>query len=261
MRLTRVYVAGSLASSALVQLPESAALHLTRVLRLEQGARLRVFNGAGGEYDATIETVRRGTVSVRIGAHHAIDRESPLRVTLLQGIARGERMDYILQKATELGVTRIVPVTTTRSTVRLTAETALRKREHWQGVVVSAVEQCGRCRVPEVTAPMTLDVAVQSAAEELKLLLDPDDEAASLPELLGASAGARPASVTLLAGPEGGFDPQEVRAARLAGFRSCRLGPRILRTETAALAALAVLQFASGDLAQAIQPDRAAVPG
>jgi 16S rRNA (uracil1498-N3)-methyltransferase len=249
MRLTRVHVGAPLAGGAVLQLPEDAARHLVRVLRLEAGAPLRAFNGEGGEFDAVIEAVRRDVVTVRIGAHHAVSRESPLRVTLLQGIARGEKMDYILQKATELGVTRVVPVTTVRSTVRLTEQTAARKREHWQAVVTSAAEQCGRDRVPEVAAPMTLAAAAAAVAAELKLLLDPGDSASPLPQLLAGTTRQGERTIALLAGPEGGFDPQEVRTAALAGFQGCRLGPRILRTETAALAALAVLQFAAGDLA------------
>jgi len=249
MRLTRVHVAAPLASGELLTLPEDAARHLVRVLRLEAGAPLRAFNGEGGEFDAVIEAVRRGEVTVRIGAHHAVGRESPLRVTLLQGIARGEKMDYILQKATELGVARIVPITTLRSTVRLTEQTSDRKREHWQAVVTSAAEQCGRDRVPEVGAPVPLPTASAAVAAELKLLLDPGESASSLPQLLAETSQEGERTIALLAGPEGGFDPQEVQTATLAGFRSCRLGPRILRTETAALAALAVLQFAAGDLA------------
>src|SRR5690606_13806895 len=223
-----------------------------RVLRLAEGAALRAFDGNGGEYDAVIESVRRTTVTVRIGAHHAIERESPLTITLLQGIARGEKMDLILQKATELGVSRIIPVTSLRSNVRLTAETAQAKREHWEGVVASACGQCGRNRVPEVAEPRAAAEAVQSVGPGLKLVLVADAEARDLRSLL-AGAGARGAMppVALLIGPEGGLAPDELRVARLAGFTPCCLGPRILRTETAALVALAALQFAVGGLADA----------
>jgi 16S rRNA (uracil1498-N3)-methyltransferase len=248
MRLTRVFVAAPLAGGAVLQLPERAAQHIVRVLRLTSGAALRVFNGQGGEFDATIEQVRRDQVAVRIGAHHAAACESPLQITLLQGIARGEKMDLILQKATELGITRIVPVQMTRSTVRLDADSSIRKQEHWQAVVISACEQCGRNLVPEVAAPVPLAGALAVIEAELKLLLAPDETSASLPALLTTGSAATPVhSACLLVGPEGGFDPGEVRLAQLAGFHSCRLGPRVLRTETAALAALAALQTLAGD--------------
>ena len=249
MRLTRVYVPPPLASGATVELPAGAGQHLVRVLRLGAGEPLRVVDGTGGEFAAGIDSVRRNSVNVRIGAHHAIERESPLDITLLQGIARGEKMDLILQKATELGVTRIVPVMSQRSNVRLTAQTAQAKREHWEGVVTSACGQCGRNRVPKVTPPADLSTALQHAAPGHKLVLVADGEEQDLRAVLaGRNAQQALSPVTLLIGPEGGLDPDEMRVARLAGFVSCRLGPRVLRTETAALVALSVLQFAAGDL-------------
>lgn len=245
MRVTRVHVPAALATGMLLELPTQQGRHLARVLRLPAGAPVTLFNGDGGEFDATIETIRRDMVSVRVGAHQAVERESPLHITLLQGIARGEKMDFILQKATELGVTRIVPLTMVRSSVRLSAETAPRKQAHWQAVATSAAEQCGRNRVPQVAPPATLAAAMAAADEGLKLLLSPDGLAR--PELLSRLPAQAP-RVTLLVGPEGGFDPDEVRGARLAGFLGWRLGPRVLRTETAALVALAALQTLAGDL-------------
>jgi 16S rRNA (uracil1498-N3)-methyltransferase len=247
MRLTRVFVDAPLADGALLALPEGPAQHLARVLRAKAGDLLAVFNGRGGEYAATIEALGRGKVSVRLGTHQAIERESPLVTTLLQGIARGEKMDQIVQKATELGVTRVVPVLTVRSNVRLDAATAVRKQEHWHAVGIGACEQCGRNRVPEVTRPMPLPAALAEASADIKLVLSPDEAAASLASQVTAlRAGAH--SVALLVGPEGGFDAEEVNLARMLGFISCRLGPRVLRTETAAPAALAALQLACGDL-------------
>jgi 16S rRNA (uracil1498-N3)-methyltransferase len=248
MRLTRVHVPAPLAPGALVELPAGPAQHLVRVLRLAPGAPLTAFNGEGGEFDAAIEGVQRSAVTVRLGLHHAIERESPLNITLLQGIARGEKMDLILQKATELGVSRIVPLTTLRSTVRLTGDTATRKQEHWQAVVTSACEQCGRNRVPTVAPPTALTQAVQAASPGLNLVLAPDAGAEGPGALLArhGAAGHFP-PITLLIGPEGGLDVTEISAARQAGFVSCRLGPRVLRTETAALAALAALQAVAGD--------------
>lgn len=244
MRVTRIHVPALLSTGMLLELPAQQGRHLARVLRLPAGAPVTVFNGEGGEFGAVIEGIRRDTVTVRVGAHLAVERESPLRVTLLQGIARGEKMDFILQKATELGVARIVPLTMARSSVRLTADNAQRKQAHWQAVVASACEQCGRNRVPEVAAPATLAAATGAAEEGLKLLLSRDGLAQ--PRLLSRQADAP--CITLLVGPEGGFDPDEVRVAGLAGFLGWRLGPRVLRTETAALVALAALQTLAGDL-------------
>jgi 16S rRNA (uracil1498-N3)-methyltransferase len=247
MRLTRVHVPAPLAPGALVELPAGPAQHLVRVLRLAPGAPLTAFNGEGGEFDAAIEGVQRSAVTVRLGLHHAIERESPLNITLLQGIARGEKMDLILQKATELGVSRIVPLTTLRSTVRLTGDTATRKQEHWQAVVTSACEQCGRNRVPTVAPPTALTQAVQAASPGLNLVLAPDAEAEGPGALLARHGVEQLPPITLLIGPEGGLEATEISAARQAGFVSCRLGPRVLRTETAALAALAALQAVAGD--------------
>ncbi len=253
MRMTRVHVDAPLETGALLALPDGAAQHVSRVLRLGPGATLRLFNGRGGEYEATIEAVRRNEVTVRLGAHDAVERESSLRITLLQGLARGEKMDLILQKATELGVTGLVPVQMTRSTVRLDARNADAKQRHWQSVVISACEQCGRNTVPLVSPPcdfqqsLTLSSSHEPASH--KLMLAPDDGARSLPEWIGtglsADAGAH---VAVLVGPEGGFDTAETAAALASGFTNCRLGPRILRTETAGLAALAALQSLAGDL-------------
>ena len=249
MRVTRVYVDAALAPGATLALPEGPARHVARVLRLAAGDGLRLFNGRGGEHEATIDSVRRDAVSVRIGAHHAIERESPLSIVLLQGVARGEKMDLILQKATELGAHAFLPVMMARSTVRLDERTAVTRQQHWQAVVTSACEQCGRNRVPVVAAPATLPHCLQPSAG-LRLLLAPGEESAPLPALLagaGLDPGAR-ARIELLVGPEGGFDPAETAAAVAAGFRPCRLGPRVLRTETAGLAALAALQTLAGDL-------------
>jgi 16S rRNA (uracil1498-N3)-methyltransferase len=251
MRLTRVFVDAPLEAGALLPLPPGPAQHLARVLRAAAGDALVVFNGRGGEYAANIEALHREQVSVRIGAHHAIERESPLTTTLLQGIARGEKMDQIVQKATELGVTRVVPVLTQRSNVRLDAAGGGRKQEHWRAVGIGACEQCGRNRVPEVTRPMQLPAALAEASADIKLVLSPDDAAASLASQVTA-LGPGTHSVALLVGPEGGFDAEEVDLARMHGFISCRLGPRVLRTETAAPAALAALQLACGDLGDAL---------
>lgn len=226
------------------------ASHVTRVLRMQTGESLRAFNGHGGEFDANIESIRRDAVTLRIGTHQTIERESPLHITLLQGIARGEKMDLILQKATELGVAAVVPVTTARSTVRLDEEAAHRKHAHWLGVLIGACEQCGRNRIPTIAAPSGLATVVGGSQAQLKLLLEPEPEAGALRTLLARvlRSEAQHLSVCMLVGPEGGLDPHEVLSAKQAGFLPCRLGPRVLRTETAALTALAALQVLAGDL-------------
>ena len=249
MRVTRVHVNAALHSGALLQLPDGPAQHLSRVLRLGPGAFLALFNGTGGEYAATIESARRDEVMVRIGAHDPVERESALRVTLMQGVARGEKMDLILQKATELGVAAIVPVQMARSTVRITEGNGEAKRRHWQSVVISACEQSGRNTVPAVSSSQSLQQSL-AAATAHKLILAPAEGARTLVDWAAATAlPAEPgARVSLLVGPEGGFEPAEAVAATAAGFVRVRLGPRILRTETAGLAALAALQTLAGDL-------------
>ena len=245
MRLTRIHVPGDLAANSEIALPAQAAEHLTRVLRLEAGAALVVFNGRGGEYSAVLGPRRGKTVTARLGNHDAVDRESPLYITLLQGGARGERMDLIVQKATELGVARIVPVLAERSVVKVDAKQRERKLEHWQSIAISACEQCGRNRVPEVSAPAALGDAIAALPPGgLRCLLAADGG-----ESLASAARGAGAGVVLLIGPEGGLADNERRFAGAHDFRDYRLGPRVLRTETAGLAALATLQAMAGDFA------------
>jgi len=244
MRLTRIYLDAPLAVGKQVVLPEQAATHLTRVLRLRAGAALILFNGQGGEYTAELLALERGAARAAILQQHPIERESPLRLTLLQGIARGERMDLIVQKATELGIGRLVPIAAEHAVVRLDPIQGLRRVEHWQSIAISACEQCGRNRVPQIGAVITLAKALeQLPAEGARLLLDPEAE------LTLASASVAGAA-TLLIGPEGGWSQSERRLCERAGISACRLGPRVLRTETAPLAALAALQALHGDLAR-----------
>ena len=246
MRLTRVYVPGPLAGLATLRLPEGPSGHLARVLRVVVGAALTVFDGRGGEYEATITAIAKQGVSVALGAHDAVERESPLAITLLQGISRGERMDLIVQKATELGVTRIRPLRALRSSVKLDAEGVARKRDHWQAVAASACEQCGRNALPDVLPPLTVADACAADTGGLKLMLAVDG-ARPLAALLREAGASVAQGVTLLVGPEGGLDPAEEVAAQRAGYLSTLLGPRVLRTETAPLAALAALQALAGD--------------
>jgi 16S rRNA (uracil1498-N3)-methyltransferase len=247
VRLTRVYLDAKLAPGAHVTLAGNAAGHITRVLRLRVGETLTLFNGQGGEYAGTIDTAHGGEVTVTLGGHRSIERESPLALTLAQGVSRGERMDLVVQKATELGAVRLAPLLTERSVVRLDARQAERKRNHWRAIAVGACEQSGRNRVPEVLAPLTLREFLRAApapgTAPLQLLLSPAAER-TIAELAGPLR-----AVTVLIGPEGGLDEAEHAAALGAGFVPVRLGPRILRTETAAIAAVALLQRQFGDLA------------
>lgn len=245
MRLTRVHVEGPLASGKRITLEGNAASHITRVLRLRVGASLTLFDGGGGEFEASIDKAHGGTVTVAIGEHHAIERESPLVVTLAQGVSRGERMDLVVQKATELGVRQLVPVLTERSVVRLTAQQSDRKVNHWRAITVAACEQCGRNRLPAVAAPVALAPFLRDAAaatSATRLLLSPEGSTT-----LAALKRPLSAPLTVLIGPEGGLTDEEEQAAVAAGFAAVRLGPRVLRTETAAIAALALLQREIGD--------------
>lgn len=242
MREPRIHVNTVLRSGAELPLPASAAAHVQRVLRLRAGSTLTLFDGRGGEYRAELLSTARQAL-VRVGDHLAIERESPLHITLLQGVSRGERMDHIVQKATELGVARIVPVVTEFSVVRLDAAQGARRRDHWQGIVIAACEQCGRNRVPTVDSPLRLTAALAALpAGTLRLTLEPG----AAISLAGTPRGE---SMALLIGPEGGLSPVEIGQAAESGFVGRSLGPRILRTETAPLVALSVLQALAGDLA------------
>ena len=214
------------------------------MLRLRVGASLALFNGQGGEYAASIDKAHGGSVTVAVGAASAIERESPLELTLAQGVSRGERMDLVVQKATELGVSRLVPLLTERSVVQLSAQHAQRKVNHWRAIAVAACEQCGRNRLPQLAAPAALSDFLRGAdaAGHTRLLLSAHGTV-TLAELARPAAG-----VTVLIGPEGGLTDEEAQAAIAAGFTAVRLGPRVLRTETAAIAALALLQRQFGDL-------------
>jgi 16S rRNA (uracil1498-N3)-methyltransferase len=244
MRIPRIYVPQPLRPGREVELPIQAGEHLARVLRLDRGHRLRLFDGSGDEYEAELASLAKRSVTARVlESADAEDRESPLRITLAQGIARGEKMDWILQKATELGVARIVPIVTDRTEVRLDAERAERRVAHWEAVVASACEQSGRRRLPEISEPAKLADWAATLDDEtgLRLALDPTGDLT--PRDLPPSASA-----TLVVGPEGGLSDHDLATLGTAGFRGLRLGPRILRTETAGIAALAAMQVLLGDL-------------
>ena len=248
MRLTRCHVELPLQPGTTVVLPEHAGNHLARVLRLREGDPCVLFNGDGHDYAARIvEAGKRSTVIEVLDAT-PVDNESPLRVTLVQGIARGEKMDLVLQKATELGVDRIVPVNSERSEVKLDGERLERRVAHWRAVLASACEQCGRARLPRLDAPVALaSVGGLLDPGGLRLTLDPQG-AHALPGLAPRLPADGSGTVVVAVGPEGGWAPRDRDRLQAAGFEGLRLGPRVLRTETAGLAAIAALQALYGDL-------------
>lgn len=245
MRLTRVHVDAPLSPGATIALPDAAAGHLLRVLRMGVGDACVLFNGDGRDYHARITAAGKRDATVEVGAVHEPDNESPLRIVLLQALARGEKMDWIVQKATELGVAGIVPVHSERGEVKLDGERADKRVAHWRSVAVSACEQSGRARVPQIAAAAPLARAVGAlATEACKLTLDPDADASA------ATLRIDPAHEVVIAiGPEGGWSPGDLALLRGAGFTGLRLGPRVLRTETAGIAAIAALQARFGDFA------------
>ncbi|WP_153109169.1 16S rRNA (uracil(1498)-N(3))-methyltransferase [Propionivibrio limicola] len=251
MTSPRFYCPVPMATGTLVELPENAARHACRVLRLREGDGLVLFDSTGGEYVARIASVNRDRVSADVLEWRDAECESPIRLTLVQALQTGEKMDMTVQKAVELGVQRIVPVASRRSVLKLQGERAERRVEHWQGVATAACEQCGRNRLPEVTAIMPLERWLERLPQDaapngervLRLMLVPGAEL-TLDQLPRPQPGSE---VELLIGAEGGLAPEEVARAKEAGYLGLRLGPRILRTETAGLAALAAIQCLWGD--------------
>ena len=241
MRTIRCHVDAPLSVGAIATLPELATGHLVRVLRLGVGDAVVLFNGDGHDYAARLVSVGKRGAEAEVTCARALANESPLAITLAQGVARGEKMDLVLQKGTELGVAAFAPINTERTEVKLDAERAAKRLAHWQGVLVAACEQSGRARVPSLSSPQALAEWAGGAHAGLKLMLDPEGELA-LADLPHSEA------VTLVVGPEGGLSERDLATLRAAGFKGLRLGPRILRTETAGLAAIAALQSRLGDL-------------
>jgi 16S rRNA (uracil1498-N3)-methyltransferase len=244
MRIPRICVFEELAVGSELRLPTQAGEHLARVLRLDRGHPIVLFNGDGREFQAEISELSKRAVSARVVSERdATDRESPLQLTLAQGVARGEKMDLVLQKATELGVSRFVPLITGRTEVKLDAERTARRLAHWHAVIAGACEQCGRVRLPTLEAPVRLAnwAAGLGTSAGLRLALDPGGN--MTPRNLPAFERA-----TLVVGPEGGLSDQDLSILDQADFLGLRLGPRILRTETAGLAAVTALQAIHGDM-------------
>lgn len=243
MSATRLYSPIQLRANAELSFGSEQARYVGRVLRLRPGDALTVFDGSGGEYPATVGTITKQLLNLHVGEYVSRSTESPLRIRLVQGVSRGERMDIVVQKATELGVHRISPVVTEYSVVKLPRDRAAKRRDHWQKVAQSACEQCQRNYVPAIDAPQSLLdwFGDNAGADDLQLILRADARD-PLPAI------DRPRiDLTILVGPEGGFSEAEYERATVAGLKAVRLGPRIMRTETAALAAISIAQANWGD--------------
>lgn len=237
--MPRFYIDAGLRAGSTVVLPEDAAHHAVHVLRARAGDEVTLFNGHGGEYPSRIAAIERLEVVIDVLAHDPVERESPLHVTLVQGVSAGEKMDFTIRKAVELGVAEIRPVLAAASVARPKGERAASRLTHWQRVAVSACEQCGRNRIPRVH-PLVEAAQFRDDSAGTRVLLSPRSELRFSRLKLGAA-------VTLAAGPEAGFSAEEEAAFLRAGYVPVQLGPRILRTETAALAALAALSALAGD--------------
>ncbi|MFT4615145.1 MAG: 16S rRNA (uracil1498-N3)-methyltransferase [Bacteroidia bacterium] len=242
MRNTRIYTSTALHSGADFVLEPEPSRHLSRSLRLGEGDALTLFDGSGGEYSASIMDVGKKHVTVRTGQHQNIDRESALAIHLGIAVSRGDRFDWVIQKATELGATSISPLQTERTGVRLSGERAEKKLSHWRQIAISACEQCGRNRLPALNPLQSLQSWIDATQADQRLVLH-HRAAANL------ETTEQPGSIALLVGPEGGLSEAEIEQAQRSGYFSLTLGPRIMRTETAPLAALAILQSRWGDMA------------
>jgi 16S rRNA (uracil1498-N3)-methyltransferase len=247
MRIPRLFVDAALVSGADIRLAPEDAHYLVHVLRLKPGAELVLFSGRGGEYRAVLSEIRGKSAVVTVGEFSAREAESALFVRLAQGISRGERMDYTVQKAVELGVTEIVPPVSERCAVNLDGPRTEKRLSHWQKVAASACAQCGRNRVPRVLPVQDLERWLRSVPGNIKLVLDPQ-------ATKGLASIPRGEEITLLIGPEGGLSEAELVLAQQVGFTGVRLGPRILCTETAAVAALTAIQALWGDLGEDYVP-------
>jgi 16S rRNA (uracil1498-N3)-methyltransferase len=242
MRIPRIYTDNTLAVGRQLELQEAAQRHLIQVLRLRSGMDLVLFNGDGKEYAARLVSCTKKSVRAEILALQREEPDAPLAIHLIIGVSKGERMDFALQKSVELGVTGITPLFSERSTVRLNGERLQKRVQHWRNVTISACEQSGRCRLPQIHEPCALERCVAQPGSQTGILLH-HRATHSLLELQPPTEG-----VTLLIGPEGGLSEQERKLAQARGFSAVRMGPRIMRTETAPLAAIAAIQLLWGDL-------------
>ena len=244
MAAPRIHCPQALAQGLVLDLPAGPARHV-QVLRMQPGQELTLFDGLGGEYTATIGRMQRQQVEVTVGLHQPVEREAHAAVHLAVGMPANERMDWLVEKATELGVASITPLLTERTVIRLKDERAIKKREHWQSIAVASCEQCGRNRIPTIHPVQTLSAWLRQG-------LAPQDAQPRWVLSFAGETGAGPSRAeggVVLSGPEGGLSPQEEALAIGAGFRAWRLGDRVLRAETAALAALTVATYTGGYLA------------
>ena len=240
MRIPRVYIRNSLAANSSIELDEAASHYLAKVLRMQAGRELILFNGEGGEYAAQITQVTKKSLSVALGEYTAINRESPLQLELAIGISRGERFDYVLQKATELGVSKITPLITERTEVKVSGDRQEKLQERWQQIIISACEQCQRNILPQLSEPQKIEDWLDTCQAELRFVLH-HRNSQKLP------ADKSPQSVALLVGPEGGLSESEIELAKDKEFAPLTLGPRVLRTETAPVTAISLAQYLWGD--------------
>ncbi len=240
MRIPRVYVRHTLASNSTIELDEAASHYLAKVLRMQAGRELVLFNGEGGEYAAQITQVTKKSVAVALGEFTPHNRESPLQLELAIGISRGERFEYVLQKATELGVTKITPLITERTEVKVVGDRQEKLHERWQQIIISACEQCQRNILPQLSEPQKIENWLNACHAELRFVLHHRDSQ-KLP------AEKSPKSVALLIGPEGGLSDSEIEQAKCQHFAPLTLGPRVLRTETAPVTAISLVQYLWGD--------------
>lgn len=240
MRIPRIFTEQALITGELLQLEDAASHHLGKVLRMQAGRELILFNGTGGEFAAIIQDVSKKYVTVAIAEHMADNRESPLQLELAIGISRGERFEWVLQKATELGVTKITPLITERTEVKVGGDRQEKLTDRWQQIIISACEQCQRNLLPELSAPIHIADWLASVNSDLRFVLHHRDSK-TLP------ADQKPQSATLLIGPEGGLSESEIALAQAKNFNALTLGPRVLRTETAPVAAISLVQYLWGD--------------
>lgn len=243
MPISRVFQNCTLIEGSSLTLDAHASHHLSRVLRVKEGDEIIIFNGRGGEYAATITRIDKKTVHVQVSTFNGREAESPLDLWLAQGISRGEKMDYTIQKAVELGVKKIIPLFTERCNVKLDQERLNKRLDHWQAIARSSAEQSGRNRIPDILTPTTLANALPLLQAQWRLVLSPH-----VTQKLHTIQIDKTQSVLLLTGPEGGLSESEIMLAKAHHFLPLNLGPRIMRTETAAVAAITSLQCYFGDM-------------
>ncbi len=243
MPISRIFQPVDLVCGSVIQLDIQASHHLSSVLRAKIDDALTLFNGRGGEYKSIITQINKKQVSVQINEHVAREAESPLELCLAQGISRGEKMDYTIQKAVELGVKKIIPLFTERCTVKLDEERRAKRFQHWQSIIISACEQSGRNQIPELVFPMALEKSLDSVQADWYFVLSPVASSQ-----LKDKPVQKQQRIVLLIGPEGGLSEAEINLACQQGYLPLNLGPRILRTETAAVAAITALQCSFGDM-------------